>query len=190
MRINFQMEDYIRFMVEKSMRDYHEFILDACTSEITINGTDKFEVKGDISRKEPLFSLDLLIQQVPGGSETKKNAVVPLTPLDKFKTIPCDLFEKALGLMNNKIPQLETLVMEHLYNRGASIQHVKTVRIEEPLMKRLHTEIGEALDRNLSPIQEYIKCFTKYKKLLNLNVDDYVTKFFVKPKTLSEVRKE
>ena len=135
-RVHFMMEDSIRDLIRISLENYVHFIEHAApfsvaivsTSKATISPLDTNELKMiqemqtqlrhtfDESslrfRKDfSLFFVELDISPKGGIQMTSKSS--------QFIDTPIQLFDKAVGLLHD-LPQLETLVMEHLFFSGES----------------------------------------------------------------------
>jgi hypothetical protein len=79
--------------------------------------------------------------------------------------------------------------MEHLFTKTGNEAKLASVRKTEKWVKKLYRDIKQRLRGALAPMDEYLSKFSKYRDLINLQVDQYVQQFASQEHDLKDVRK-
>jgi len=170
---NMKMEDTLRFMIQRSLRNYCELFRKACVESVEVVDLNTVRYGGDSSgdkQHEPLFSLDVIISH---------EQVRTTTDLQQFVDVPCQLLEKSLSMLQ-MMPQMEFLVMEPLFSKGGEIPMMRSVQFMELLPQQIYAQIRTLLSNALEPVQAYLRLFAQFDRWLTLNVDQYTKQYFEK----------
>nr|XP_009665828.1 PREDICTED: dynein heavy chain 1, axonemal [Struthio camelus australis] len=166
-RIKFNLQDSVRTLVQNSLVNFTQLLLDACHG--VLNCSEDIEWGDDLinspykPRKNPLFVVDLVLDS---------SGVHFSTPVENFEKSLISLFNKGI-LVTHTVPQLEKYVLENLFITGTPL--LESVDLHEPAVEKLREAIRSAMQKALGPLQAYAK---KYEKFLELNNNDI--QFFVK----------
>lgn len=132
---------------------------------------------------EPLFVLDLIL---------KPNQLIPTysTSPEDVVTKMLDVFDEGIDILK-KIPQLEPILMKHLFKTHGQ-QHLKApvrpmqkpappdpnkksvLPDENTWLWEAFAVLKEALTEAVQPLYEYVETFSQFKEENELNPDRYV----------------
>ncbi|XP_076826201.1 dynein axonemal heavy chain 1-like isoform X3 [Clavelina lepadiformis] len=179
--VKFCMQDSLRYLVQDSLSNFTNMILDACYQVLEcpdiITWGDSIIVSKYKPKKNPLFVIDLVMDSIVHYS----------TPLENFEPALVGLFEKAIASTQH-VPQLERYVLEELFWRGSSL--LESVGAHEPHVEELRSKIIHAVRKALVPMMAYAKCYEQHLELQNLNVDEYIKEFDAQEHTAAQVKAE
>ncbi|KAM8930485.1 dynein axonemal heavy chain 1 isoform 1-T1 [Pelodytes ibericus] len=167
--IKFNLQDSLRFLVQDSLVNFTQMILDACYSVLSC--TEHMEWGGDLvnspykPRKNPLFLLDLVLDSAGAHFSTH---------LDNFEATLITLFDKGI-LATHSVPQLEKFVLENLFISGTPL--LESVGLHEPPVEDLRKNIRTAIQKALIPLKAYAKQYEKYLELNNTDVETFLKTF-------------
>ena len=196
-RVNFLMEDSVRYLVQDSLNEYRDLINRKAKYEVTVTDTndvsvnlregvkqtqDNDDANDDDSEREevPLFRATVTVRE---GKVTFKKE------LDDFVSVPIAMLEKGLSMVQN-VPQLESSVMEHLFWYGGESK-MNCVQRGEDWVQELESSIRTTLEEATIPLREYLELFSKYNEFLSMDIDQYITEHWTKDDfTIDDIKKE
>ncbi|XP_053577059.1 dynein axonemal heavy chain 1 [Bombina bombina] len=180
--IKFNLQDSLRFLVQDSLVNFTQFIIDSCYSVLECE--EDMEWGGDLinspykPRKNPIFMLDLVLDT--SGAHFS-------TPPENFKTSVITLFDKGI-LATHSVPQLEKFVLEDLFISGTPL--LESVGLREPFVENLRNTVSLNISKALIPLQAYAKCYEKFLELNNTDVETFLKTFKDKNPSAAEVKSE
>ena len=152
--------------------------------QVTVHGTNSVETEDPNpgSKKVPLLTLELLV------SEDNQDFVYSTA----LPTIPAKVvaaFNHALNRLTG-INQLESSIMENLF--WAYQPQLTTVHPMEPQVAALREQVEAAVKESLRAVDEYLEQYSKYRDVLQLDVEGYVAALKAKGEdlTLGELKVE
>ncbi|XP_036594745.1 dynein heavy chain 1, axonemal [Trichosurus vulpecula] len=167
--IKYTLQDSIRFLVQDSLVNFTQFILDACCS--VLNCSEDMVWGPDLinspykPRKNPLFIVDLVLDN--SGSHYS-------TPMENFMTSLLNLFDKGI-LATHSVPQLEKFVMEDIFVSGVPL--LESVGLHEPLVEDLRKSLSNAIEKALIPLSAYAMEFRKHLDLNNKDIRTFLSDY-------------
>ncbi|XP_069792874.1 dynein axonemal heavy chain 1 isoform X2 [Narcine bancroftii] len=180
--IKYNLQDSLRYLVQDSLVNYTQMILDACYS--SLNCSKDMQWGDDLinsnfkPRKMPIFVLDLSLDN---------GIVLFSTPLERFKTVTLTLFDKAITATQH-VPHIEKFVLEEMFQSGTPL--LESVWHNEPPVQELRNTIKNAMEKALMPMKSYAKEYERYVELSKLNIEKYVETFASQDPTVQEVKHE
>ncbi|XP_064422227.1 dynein axonemal heavy chain 1 [Latimeria chalumnae] len=181
-RIKFSLQDSLRYLVQDSLVNFTQLILDACAGVLNCSedmcwGSDLINSSFK-PKKNPLFMLDLVLD----------NAGVRFnTPLENFETSLLNLFDKGI-LATHNVPQLEKFVLEKMFISGVPL--LESVGQHEQPVEELRQNMVNAIRKALIPVRAYAKQYEQHMCLINMDVEQYLKEFYKQDRTGQEVKKE
>ncbi|XP_063282706.1 dynein axonemal heavy chain 1 [Pelobates fuscus] len=178
--IKFNLQDSLRFLVQDSLVNFAQMILDASYSILSC--AENLEWGGDLvnspykPRKNPIFLLDLVLDSA---------GVHFSTPLENFEVVLMTLFDKGI-IATHSIPQLEKFVLENLFISGTPL--LESVGLHEPPVEEMRKNIHTAIQKAMIPLKAYAKEYEKYLELNNTDVETFIKAFSAKIHSASEVK--
>ncbi|XP_019331155.1 dynein axonemal heavy chain 1 [Alligator mississippiensis] len=178
--IKFNLQDSVRYLVQKSLVSFTQLLLDASCS--VLNCLEDMEWGDDLinspykPRKNPLFVVDLILDS---------SGVHFSTPLEVFETSIVSLFDKGI-LATHTIPQLEKFVLENMFIRGMPL--LESVGLHEPAVEELRKTIQFAIRKALIPLQAYARQYEKHLELNNNDMQSFLKEYQVQCPSAQEVR--
>lgn len=165
--VKFSMQDSLRFLVQDSLVNYTQMVVDACWQVIDIKDTfvwpeDDLVTSYIKPKRNAIFLTELQIDKT--GPRYNVN-------FEHFETTLCNLFEKAI-LSTQTVPQLEKYVMEDIFWSGTPL--LESVGANEPHVCALKNTIVQMLRQALIPLRAYSKAYERFTSLVNLNVESYI----------------
>uniref|UniRef100_A0A8C2YBK7 Dynein axonemal heavy chain 1 n=1 Tax=Coturnix japonica TaxID=93934 RepID=A0A8C2YBK7_COTJA len=160
-RIQFIMQDSVRFLVQKSLIRFVQLLLDACHG--VLNCSEDMEWGDDLinspyrPRRNPTFVIDLVLDD--SGAHFSP-------PEESFKESLLSLLDKGI-LATHGIPQLEKYVVENVPISGTPC--LDSVDLHELEVEERRAVLQSAIEKALIPLRAYAK---KYEKFLELNNND------------------
>ncbi|XP_029455356.1 dynein heavy chain 1, axonemal [Rhinatrema bivittatum] len=167
--IKFNLQDSLRFLVQDSLVNFTQFILDACCS--VLDCTEDMEWGEDLinspykPRKNPIFTLDLILDNT---------GVHFSIPLENFETSLITLFDKGI-MATNSVPQLEKFILEDMFISSTPL--LESVGLHEPPVEELRNAIRNAIRKAILPLSAYAKKYEKNMELNNIELESYMREF-------------
>ena len=170
-RINFKMEDTIRDLMYRMIKEYVNMILSFCPKLVNIKSNDNIELIGG---KFPLFIVDLKFinatTTTPAQfiySTTKESIITAiLTPFDY-------VFKSLKGII-----KIERRVMKKLFWAYEPIMSVP--HIEEAWAIEYRTILLNEINKNLEYMTLYLDTLIDYKTLIEIDIDEYTNNAILK----------
>ncbi|KAK7907430.1 hypothetical protein WMY93_016042 [Mugilogobius chulae] len=152
--VRFKMQDALRYLVQNSLANLAQRIIDACHTTLTCSedliwGNDLITSIYK-PKKNTLFLVDLVLDQT---------GVHYSTPLDHFPSSLVKLFDEGI-LTTDNVPQVEKFVMENLFFGGKVL--LESVNLWEPEVIELRKKIHAALSQAAIPLRAYAAEYVKY----------------------------
>ncbi|XP_071943674.1 dynein axonemal heavy chain 1-like isoform X2 [Antedon mediterranea] len=180
--VKFCMQDSMRYLVQDSLVNFTQMIIDACYSVLECQDTMDWGNKLIVSPYRPkrncLFLVDLILDST--GCHYS-------TPLPSFESMLVSLFDRGIGATQH-VPQLEKYVLEDIF--WADTPLLESVGEHEPRVEELRENIRNAIRKALIPMKAYSKAYEKHMQLMNLDIDEYIKEYDSKEHTAAEVKKE
>nr|XP_033782541.1 dynein heavy chain 1, axonemal isoform X1 [Geotrypetes seraphini]XP_033782544.1 dynein heavy chain 1, axonemal isoform X1 [Geotrypetes seraphini]XP_033782545.1 dynein heavy chain 1, axonemal isoform X1 [Geotrypetes seraphini]XP_033782546.1 dynein heavy chain 1, axonemal isoform X1 [Geotrypetes seraphini]XP_033782547.1 dynein heavy chain 1, axonemal isoform X1 [Geotrypetes seraphini] len=167
--IKFNLQDSLRFLVQDSLVNFTQFILDACCS--VLECAEDMDWGGDLvnspykPRKNPIFLLDLVLD-IAGVHFN--------VPLENFEASLMMLFDKGI-MATNSVPQLEKFVLEDMFISSTPL--LETVGLYEPPVEELRNSIRSAIRKAIIPLRAYTKQYERNLELNNIDLESYMKPF-------------
>ncbi|XP_078270493.1 dynein axonemal heavy chain 1 [Rhinoraja longicauda] len=180
--IKYNLQDSLRYLVQDSLVNYTQMILDGCYS--SLNCLKDMKWGGDLinsnfkPRKMPIFVMDLSLD----NGRVQFN-----TPLERFKAVTLTLFDKAITATQH-VPHIEKFVLEEMFQSATPL--LESVWHNEPPVQELRNTIKNAMDKALIPLRSYAKEYEKFLELNELNIDNYVNTFSIQEPLVHDVKHE
>ncbi|PIK41737.1 putative dynein heavy chain 1, axonemal [Apostichopus japonicus] len=180
--VKFCMQDSLRYLVQDSLVNFTQMLLDAAFSVLELSGEMEWGNNLIHSQFKPkkncLFYVDLILDKE--GSHYTTN-------LTSFASVLISLFNKGIAATHN-VPQLEKYVLEDIF--WADTPLLESVGEHEPKVEELRDTITMAISKALIPMRAYARAYEKYLELNNLEINDYIEDYSSKEHTASEVKQE
>ncbi|XP_065685160.1 dynein axonemal heavy chain 1 isoform X1 [Hydra vulgaris] len=179
--VKFQMQDCVRYLVQDSLKNYAQLIIDGCCTADVDEGMKwpcSISKSPFLPKKNCLFLIDLVFEE---------NTVTFSTKPEKFQDTVITLFNKAVHGVK-KIPQLEKMMLERLFWRGTAL--IEPVGDGEPLVVYLRNKIRTALKQAVVPLLSYAKEYEKYLGLANLELNSFVSAYSKQEYTAADIRRD
>ncbi|NXM42418.1 DYH1 protein, partial [Gymnorhina tibicen] len=160
-RIRFMLQDSLRYLVQRSLASFTQFVVDACQS--VLNCSKSMEWGGDITNSpympqgNPLFVTNIKLDS---------SGVLFSPSVKNFETSLIALFDKGI-LATHTIPQLEQDVLENMDITDTPM--LESVDLQEPEVEELREALRSAIRKTGIPLVAYSK---KYEKFLEINNND------------------
>ncbi|XP_071611851.1 dynein axonemal heavy chain 1 [Heliangelus exortis] len=160
-RIRFILQDSVRYLVQNSLINFTQLLLDACHG--VMNCLEGMEWGDDLinspyrPQRNPLFETDLVLDS---------SGVHFSPPVESFEKSLLSLFDKGI-LATHAVPQLEKFVLENIVITDTPL--LDSVGLHEPEVEELREAMRSAVQKAQIPLQAYAK---KYEKFLELNNND------------------
>ncbi|XP_060076356.1 dynein axonemal heavy chain 1-like, partial [Ylistrum balloti] len=180
--VKFIMQDSMRYLVQDSLVNFTQMVMDACHSTLKLE--DNFVWGPDFitstykPKKNALFLVDLILD--PQGVHYSTN-------LNSFETMLIGLFDKGIQSTQN-IPQLEKYILEDIFWSGTPL--LESVGEHEPPVEELRHNIINAINRALIPLKAYAREYEKHLELMNLDINKYIQEYEATEHTAQEVKNE
>ncbi|XP_064629143.1 dynein axonemal heavy chain 1-like isoform X2 [Lineus longissimus] len=180
--VKFNMQDSLRYLVQDSLVNFTQMIIDACYA--TFQCEDDMTWENDLlvssykPRKNPLFFIDLMLDTA---------GVHYSTNLNSFETVLVALFDKGIASTQN-VPQLEKYIMEDIFWSGTPL--LESVGEHEPHVEELRDDVCRAIRKSLFPMKSYAREYEQYLELNNMDINEYIKKYEAEGHTAAEVKKE
>ncbi|KAK2170975.1 hypothetical protein NP493_1117g00049 [Ridgeia piscesae] len=180
--VKFNMQDSLRFLVQDSLINFTQMLIDACHSTFHCKEdmdwgrnvmVSKFQPK-----RNPLFHIDMIMDN---------QGVHYSTNLHNYETVLVSLFDRGIQSTQN-VPQLEKYIMEDIFFSGTPL--LESVGEHEPPVDELRKTIVSSINKAFIPLKAYAKQYIKYLELQNLNIVDYVATYQSENHTAAEVKQE
>ncbi|XP_022110107.1 dynein heavy chain 1, axonemal-like isoform X1 [Acanthaster planci] len=180
--VKFCMQDSLRYLVQDSLVNFTQMILDAACAVLTLPADlewDKDLIKVKYRpKKNCLFLVDLIVD---------KEGCHYSTNLNNFETALVGLFDKGIASTQN-VPQLEKFVLEDIF--WADTPLLESVGEHEPRVEELRDTIRDAIRKALVPMKAYARAYEQFLELMNLDINEYIKEYDSKEHTAAEVKKE
>ncbi|KAF0975040.1 hypothetical protein FDP41_005793 [Naegleria fowleri] len=201
--IRFMMQDSIKFLMQDSFKEYVKYIEDYCSFDYDIKSIDHVEVtfhnESDTSKRAPnLFSIELTF---------KDDKFFYVTPLEKFKQIVVEMFDKALKDFQ-KISDVESHVLSEEFcdrfsekpstsdqdkrkRQGSGsttrrtqkmflwgeVKMLDTLKSTDLEVSKWRKTLNSFMEVSLLPLHTFLKQFEKYEELLRIDVQKYMDEY-------------
>ncbi|CAG5132289.1 unnamed protein product, partial [Candidula unifasciata] len=164
--VKFIMQDSMRFLVQDSLVNFTQMIVDASNSAIELDeefvwGSDLLTSKIK-PRKNAIFLIDLVID---------KDGVHFSTNLSNFEITLINLFDKGIQATQN-VPQLEREILQEIFWSGIPL--LESVGEHEPPVEELRSTVRHAIRQALLPLKAYAREYEKYLELINMDINAYI----------------
>ncbi|XP_070190635.1 dynein axonemal heavy chain 1-like isoform X2 [Littorina saxatilis] len=180
--VKFIMQDSLRFLVQDSLVNVTQMVMDACYSVLPLKDDFVWGKEIIISpykpKKNALFLVDLLLDT---------HGVHYSTSLPSFESTLISLFDKGI-LSTHNVPQLEKYILEDIFWSGTPL--LESVGEHEPPVEELRETIRHAIQRALVPLKAYAREYEKYLELMNLDINLYIKDYESQEHSAAEVQKE
>ncbi|XP_076467072.1 dynein axonemal heavy chain 1-like isoform X2 [Babylonia areolata] len=180
--VKFIMQDSLRFLVQDSLLNFTQMVVDACHSVLPLS--EDFTWGPDIiispykPKKNALFLVDLLLDN---------QGVHYSTSLPSFETTLISLFDKGI-LSTHNVPQLEKYILEDIFWSGTPL--LESVGEHEPQVEQLRETVRLSIQKALIPLKAYAREYEKYLELMNIDINQYIKDYEGQEHTAAEVKKE
>ncbi|KAK2152282.1 hypothetical protein LSH36_335g03002 [Paralvinella palmiformis] len=180
--VKFNMQDSLRYLVQESLVNFTQMVLDACHSTLTL--TEDFSWGKDVvnsnfkPKKNALFLIDLVIDN---------QGVHYSTMLTSFESVLVSLFDKGIASTQN-VPQLEKFIMEDIFWSGTPL--LESVGEHEPFVEELRQTVRDSIIHSLIPLMAYAKEYEKYLELINLDINKFIKEYEAQNHSAAEVKQE
>ncbi|XP_033101869.1 dynein heavy chain 1, axonemal-like [Anneissia japonica] len=180
--VKFCMQDSMRYLVQDSLVNFTQMIIDACYSVLEcpdgMEWNNKLVVSNYRPKRNCLFLVDLQVDI---------NGCHYSTPLHTFEPMLVSLFDRGIGATQH-VPQLEKYVLEDIF--WADTPLLESVGEHEPRVEELRQNIRNAIRKALIPMYAYSRAYEQHLELMNLDIDEYIKEYDSKEHTAAEVKKE
>ncbi|NWT16478.1 DYH1 protein, partial [Vireo altiloquus] len=166
-RIRFMLQDSLRYLVQRSLASFTQFVLDAC--QTVMNCSKDMKWGSDIANSpyvpegNPLFVTNIKLDS---------SGILFSPSVENFETSLVALFDNGI-LSTHTIPQLEQYVLENMDITDTPM--LESVDLQEPEVEELRKTLRSAIQKTGNPLEAYGK---KYEKFLEINNNDI--KYFLK----------
>ncbi|XP_065194434.1 dynein axonemal heavy chain 1-like [Sycon ciliatum] len=181
--VKYAMQDSIRSLVERSLKDFVGMITDNCRDIVSV--ASSFEWIGPVnvspfeSSCTPLFGLEMTISKSGIGFSTPLNSIVPCL---------LAIFKKAFEC-TKKVGNLEPLILEYLFWKGG-VAPLETVGEDEPPVVALREHLVHCIEQALVPLHALARRFEEHMMLFNTEVQPYLEGFKATERTPEQIRVE
>ncbi|MGH0183081.1 UNVERIFIED_CONTAM: hypothetical protein FKN15_013335 [Acipenser sinensis] len=181
-RIKFSLQDSLRFLVQDSLVNFTQLLLDACHS--VLRCPDDMDWGSDLinspfkPKRNPLFFVDLVLD---------KSGVHFSTPKENFERSLLALFDKGI-LATHNVPQLQKLVLKNMFISGVPL--LESVGLHEPPVEELRESIRSAVRKALIPLSAYAKQYERHLELSNMDIDHFIKLYIKQERTIQDVKKD
>ncbi|GAB1605522.1 hypothetical protein Ahia01_000834300 [Argonauta hians] len=158
--------DTLRFLVNDSLSNFTNMILNSCES--TLGVEEGFVWEGNLivspfkPRKIALFYIELVIDDQGPHYNTNIN---------EFETCMITLFDKGINA-TQAVPQLEKYIMEDIFWSGTPL--LESVGAHEPHVEEMRLVIRNALKKSVIPARAYTERYKKYIDLYFLEIPKFI----------------
>ncbi|XP_029991393.1 dynein heavy chain 1, axonemal [Sphaeramia orbicularis] len=180
--VRYNMEDSLRYLVEKSLVSLTQLLLDACHRVLTCP-QDMIWGKDLITspykpKQTTLFLVDLVLD---------RTGVHYSTPLENFETSLIYLFDNGIVATHN-LTQIEKMVLRNMFIGYDTF--LESVQLYEPKVNELREKVRMALKQAVIPMKAYAAEFTEYLELHNLDIETHVKSHTQAEQTSQGVKKD
>ncbi|XP_068576471.1 dynein axonemal heavy chain 1 [Cebidichthys violaceus] len=180
--VHLHMRDSLRFLVQNSLVNLTQLLLNACHSVLTcpqdLAWGDDLITSPYKPKKNPLFPVDLVLNQT---------GVHYSPPLEDFETSIVNLFDKAI-LATYNVPQPDEFVMQKLFISGNPV--LNSVKLLDPEVAELREKVRNALIQAAIPLGAYAAEYEKHLELHNLDIETLLKSHTHAEQTSQELKKE
>ncbi|PAA45958.1 hypothetical protein BOX15_Mlig009546g7, partial [Macrostomum lignano] len=182
--VKFSMQDSLRYLVQDSLTNFTQMIVDACQACLTLPTNYEWPhdllVSTLLPKRNPLFLVDLVLDLE--GSHYSTN-------LNQFEATLVSLFDKAIT-STQTVPQLEKFILENLKDLQNETLLLESVWPNEPEVERLRMTIREAINKALIPMKVYARLYDRFLPLNNLEITQYIAEYEAKSPTAIQMKEE
>eukprot|EP00937_MAST-01D_sp_MAST-1D-sp2_P001678 g1678.t1 len=168
---NLMMKDALRFQIESSVREYTDFIADACACEVEVHAADDVNVEWKSSRGAALFRLDLVSS---GEGDDREFAFS--TGVADIQSLCLRLFDAGF-VGTQKMDRIDRLVLRRKEQRnfwGSAQPCIDSVSPVEAWVVECRGRIDEALGSMEEPMDAFLAAFDKHVPFLRIEVEFYL----------------
>ncbi|XP_074644244.1 dynein axonemal heavy chain 1-like [Tubulanus polymorphus] len=180
--VKFNMQDSLRFLVQDSLVNFTQMILDACHNTMKCEEEMKWETNLLISnfkpKKNPLFHVDLMLDAQGAHYSTNLNS---------FETVLVSLFDKGIQ-STQSVPQLEKSIMEEIFWSGTPL--LESVGEHEPHVEEMRNYICLAINKALIPMKAYAQEYEQFLELFNMDINQYIKVYESQNHQAAEIKQE
>ncbi|ESO89348.1 hypothetical protein LOTGIDRAFT_210379 [Lottia gigantea] len=180
--VKFIMQDTLRFLVQDSVQNFTQMVVDACHS--TLELSEEFVWGNEVMKsnyrpkRNALFLVDLTMD--PEGVHYSTN-------LNSFESTLVGLFDKGI-LSTQNVPQLEKYILEDIFWSGTPL--LESVGEHEPPIEDLRHTVRLAIKQALIPMKAYAREYDKYLELFNMDIPQYIKTYEAQNHSAAEVKSE
>jgi dynein heavy chain, axonemal len=163
-RINFKMEDTLRDMMYRMVKDYCNMLSTFCPKSVTIASNSQAKVVGG---KFPLFTVDLKF--IPSTPQVPAKFTYSATP-DMLQGAILSAFDGSFKLFKGMV-KVERRVLKKLF--WAYDPVVGIPPIAESWAQQARDALVELLAKSLAPMDQYLETLVPFLELISIDINEY-----------------